>query len=577
MKKIVIILSLLFILQAVEAGAFYNKNEHNFLFEKNELLNEDTEYWALLVGCNEFINRPDITLPGNDIAAEDFKKLLMVSDNWKEDHIRVLTGKNATWRNIYNGLKWLNKMDDKDDICLFYIATHGGQMKDVYPKDENDNQDEYLIAYDTDRLFFPSIGLTLHIPLRLFYMIDDDINNMLSRLDSKGVCAIFNTCYSGGFNDFNTQNKYDTNSNFINEFSDELLSEGRVIIMACEENKQSKGLLFSYYLMEGLMGFSDINNNSLCSAEEAFQYASPKTKNFLNKELRFENNPQIFDDYDGELTLTNIEFPPSYPIFNGPKYGVCNNEYTFIISSIDPENDKITYYIDWGDNINEITNLYDSKEDVQLTHSWNYEGTYNIIFENWDEMGNNLYEPTFKQRETISISNEDEIDQIQSEIYDGQMFNDGFFTNNIWFAQSFITSKSILTKVDLEVIKKLAASKTTTPIHISIKKELTGDDLTTISEYPNCQFQEPELPILKWTTFDFPDIEVIPGEQYYIVCRLTDDTLGAWTFAGLGYNEDPNYDGDPYPNGMAFCSRNNGVTWENYDIIHDFCFITYGR
>jgi sarcosine oxidase delta subunit len=69
MKKIVIILSLLFVFQTVGAGALFNNNEHKFLFEKNESSNEDTEYWALLVGCNEFVNMLSATLPGNYIAA----------------------------------------------------------------------------------------------------------------------------------------------------------------------------------------------------------------------------------------------------------------------------------------------------------------------------------------------------------------------------------------------------------------------------------------------------------------------------------------------------------------------------
>ena len=129
MKKIVIILSLLFVLQAVGAGALFNNDEHKFLFEKNELLNEDTEYWALLVGVSENMKKPwhNAENKVNEISTMDLYHQLLQSNHWQPDHIRVLTGKNASWLNIYRGLQWLDEMDDEDDICFFYIATHGGQ------------------------------------------------------------------------------------------------------------------------------------------------------------------------------------------------------------------------------------------------------------------------------------------------------------------------------------------------------------------------------------------------------------------------------------------------------------------
>ena len=65
---------------------------------KNQIIssNDGTEYWALLVGCNIFMNRPDLELPGNDLSAEHLRDILLLSDHWQPDHIKLLTGKNAS-------------------------------------------------------------------------------------------------------------------------------------------------------------------------------------------------------------------------------------------------------------------------------------------------------------------------------------------------------------------------------------------------------------------------------------------------------------------------------------------------
>ena len=56
----------------------------------------------------------------------------------------------------------------------------------------------------------------------------------------------------------------------------QLSAPGRVILMACKEDELSNGNFFGYYLMEGLQGFGDVNNDSLCSVEEAFSYSVTK-------------------------------------------------------------------------------------------------------------------------------------------------------------------------------------------------------------------------------------------------------------------------------------------------------------
>ena len=556
------------------------------------LSTDGTEYWALLVGCNIFMNRPDLELPGNDLSAEHLRNILLLSDHWQPDHIKLLTGKNASSLNILKGLRWLDKMDDEDDICVFYIASHAGPLLADFPPFDEPNGDELLTTYSTHRFYDQEQHVSFVLPW-ISYLYDDEINLFLNKLDAQGICVIFNTCYAGGFNDSFTEKTVGRRieqgieatispapaAQWMNEFVSELSGSRRVVLMSCEEEQLSLGPVFLYYVSEGLLGVDNTMEDEMVSAEDAFSYAAQQTTSYMVKEFEYPQNPQLYDEYDGELQLTDPEQPPNHLTFNGPTIGMSGIEHTDTISSDDPEGDTIRYYIEWGDGTEEWTPYHQSGVLVKLTHVFDSEGVYNIWFDDEDEHGVSLYEPTFIDRMVTIISDENPVDQTQIETYQYQCFNNGPLSNEVWLAQSFTPTLDVLSKVDLETIVSSVNSKELGPLHVSIRDNLTtGIDLTEVFTMP-MQLDSQVIPFIqkfKWTTFDFPDISVIPNKTYYIVCRFDVDSVGAWTYAGVDYNNDPQYDGDPYPNGKGFYSMDGGNTWHNLMNIHDFCFVTYG-
>jgi len=74
-----------------------------------------------------------------------------------------------------------------------------------------------------------------------------------------------------------------------------------------------------------------------------------------------------------------IEGTPLAPIISGPTNGVINNDYNYNLYSIDPENEDIYYYIDWGDDNSEnIYGPFESGANVIINHTWASSGTYEI-------------------------------------------------------------------------------------------------------------------------------------------------------------------------------------------------------
>lgn len=132
--------------------------------------------------------------------------------------------------------------------------------------------------------------------------------------------------------------------------------------------------------------------------------------------------------------------------------------------------------------------------------------------------------------------------------------------DGIMFAQSFVPSLKTLTKIEL---KLSMANFPDDYLHISIRNNLYGNDLVIIATY--------DIPLQKdWIEFDFNDVQVTPGNTYFIVC--SSKTLPGW---GVYVWYHSNYGTDPYPSGKAFGYGLDGHKyWE--ELNYDLCFKTYG-
>jgi hypothetical protein len=80
--------------------------------------------------------------------------------------------------------------------------------------------------------------------------------------------------------------------------------------------------------------------------------------------------------------------PPITPTLNGPTSGKSGVSYNYTITTEDPNGDKITYYIDWGDETNNIfIGPYDSGEVVTVPHKFPKKGSYTIKAKAIDSKG----------------------------------------------------------------------------------------------------------------------------------------------------------------------------------------------
>ena len=157
--------------------------------------------------------------------------------------------------------------------------------------------------------------------------------------------------------------------------------------------------------------YLDIKNTVLDNIEEfviakvelegypscGFNFYFPNEKDDYNDALRYDHAlPSPYEETLFAIDTNWDEFlkifleitdntPPNVPIIDGPHQGKPNEIYEYILSADDPQGDNVCFYVDWGDNIKEWTDLVSSGEETTVSHTWHAEGTYVIKVKSIDQ------------------------------------------------------------------------------------------------------------------------------------------------------------------------------------------------
>ena len=250
--------------------------------------------WAIVVGISKY-KHENMNLRYADRDAEEVYKLLLSSSggNFKADHVIKLTNDEATTAKITQALRSFLKKPAREDLVFIYFACHGSP-------DFDRPGNVYMLTHDTD----PNDIAGTALPMR-----EIDLS-LRENLLAEKVIVLADTCHSAAIGGGIGRRSTADNANLVNRYLTEvstarggvaLLTSAEANEVSFEDAKWGGGHgVFTYYLLKGMQGEADLNQNGVVTVGELFEYVRDKVK----EATEHRQHPSIgTNPYDRNLPL----------------------------------------------------------------------------------------------------------------------------------------------------------------------------------------------------------------------------------------------------------------------------------
>jgi len=237
-------------------------------FEK-EIDRTKSTIWAVIVGISEYQFRDKSEYSVNDaLRTYGFYKS-PEGGALKDEQIKVLTNHQATDKFILNAVNETFKQANDSDIVIFYFSGHG-ESDGLVPYNANDDS--------------PNLNYELLI-------------RAIEKSKAMHKICIIDACYSGNLANIITSTERNITS--CNA------QKNMVFLLSSKEKEQALGYrnlnqgIFSYFLLNGLNGNANQNDDNIISITELFDYVNYNVKNYTNSK----QNPILIGNFDENLKI----------------------------------------------------------------------------------------------------------------------------------------------------------------------------------------------------------------------------------------------------------------------------------
>ncbi|MEL6355563.1 MAG: caspase family protein [Bacteroidota bacterium] len=248
---------------------------------------------AVIIGVSNYQDESINDLTYADVDAQLFADFLQspAGGSLADQHLRLLTNEQATLARIEAALSWLVKDVQESGLAIIYFAGHG----DV--ENESEQGTAYLLAHDTPKNNYPLNALSL-----------DFLDQKITKLAAKNVrvVVISDACHSGSLAGDANNGRQATARKLMQRQGDELK------ILSCQPYELSQeGTewggghgVFSYYLIDGLKGLADADDNDVVDLHELELFLQDEVWKATGRT----QHPDIFGGYKREaVAIVNKE------------------------------------------------------------------------------------------------------------------------------------------------------------------------------------------------------------------------------------------------------------------------------
>jgi hypothetical protein len=225
------------------------------------------DMYALVVGVSDYKNNG---ISGLKLSAKDAQDVAeffrQQSGLFNETHVKLLTNEKATKAAVEKELYYGLRRAGKDDTVALFFSGHGAE--DPYMPGKY-----FFLTHDSD----PE---NLHATAVKMSGLE-----FLRAMDARRVLLVADSCHAGGFSSMKTKTAAPALKKFLVEFAK---SSGRVVITSSRPDQVSLEMagidnsVFTHFLLKGLRGASDKDQDGVVTLEEVYQYVYHKTTDETN-------------------------------------------------------------------------------------------------------------------------------------------------------------------------------------------------------------------------------------------------------------------------------------------------------
>jgi hypothetical protein len=254
--------------------------------------------WAVVIGINSYPKAPQLKYAIDDAKA--IQRYLVDQNKIPAENVTLLLNEEATLAKLRSilGTQLKNKAG-KEDMVILFFAGHGATERDVMSPD-GDGLEKYLLPYDAD----PKDLYASALPMR-------EVSHIFQRIRSERLIFLVDACYSGASGG-RTIASSGQRSTISDAFLERITSgRGTIILTASGANEVStesddyRHGIFTHFLLQGLKGAADADNDRLITVDEAFGYVSKHVPQVTGQE----QNPMKKGQVEGKLILGVIPQP----------------------------------------------------------------------------------------------------------------------------------------------------------------------------------------------------------------------------------------------------------------------------
>lgn len=239
--------------------------------------------FALVIGVEQYRQG----LASVEFASHDARVMrdyLTKTLGFPEENVALLVNDQAAKSDIEKYVeRWLPNRVDADSSVLVYYSGHGAPNPIT--------QEGFLVPYDGDPTFLEITGYSLK---RLY--------DQLGKLPAKEIVVMLDSCFAGtGERSVIAKGTRPVVINVENP----LLAGEKIVVLTAGTGAQTSSTyhqkshgLFTYFLLKGLQGAADMNQDRKIDLAELYAYLKPQVQGMARREFNNDQAPQLLGNPD---------------------------------------------------------------------------------------------------------------------------------------------------------------------------------------------------------------------------------------------------------------------------------------